>query len=202
MLTRWRGEIMSRSSSRAPALSPRDQIQILLEEFRALYGLAEHRIAALERRVPILGAALTGFVASVAVMPALFQLGLALSMPIALVWFVQTTVNHARSLEDLFRRIEEIEQGVNSLAGADLLGFQSSHPSRGKAIGGRIGTGTALTVTAGAILLMAACFYLVMATDELGKAARLWTLGYVGLSSAGILALLVSLRRYRYRRQP
>jgi len=124
-----------------------------------------------------------------------------MALPITLVWFVQTTVNHARSLEDLFRRIEEIERHINNLAGADLLGFQSSHPSRGKAIGGRIGTGTAFTVTAGAGLLLAACFYLVTATDELGDAPRLWTLGYIGLSALCILALLASLRRYRYLRQ-
>lgn len=192
---------MPRRSKRAFALRPRDQIQILIEEYRALYGLTEHRMASLERRVPIMGAALTGFVASLAVMPALFQLGLAMAMPIALLWFVQTTVNHARSLEDLFRRIEEIERGINILAGAELLRFQSSHPNRGKAIGGRIGTGTTLTVAAIAGLLIAACLCLVMVTDVLGKAQRLWTLGYIGLSGACIPALLVSLRRYRYRRQ-
>jgi len=192
---------MPRPANRTSALSPRDRIQILLEEYRALYGLAEHRMAALERRVPILGAALTGFVASVAVMPGLFQLGIAISLPLALVWFVQTTVNHARSLEDLFRRIEEIERGVNELAGVELLGFQSSHPSRGKAVGGRVGTGTTWTVAAGASLLLAACFYLVSTTEGIGGYARVGVLGYIAISTLSVIAQLWSLRRYRYERQ-
>jgi len=82
-----------------------------------MYGLASYRLAALEGRVPVLGAALTAFLGSIAVLPPSIQVVLFFGLPVALYWFVRTTVNHARSLEDVLRRIEEIECSINGLTG-------------------------------------------------------------------------------------
>ncbi len=165
-----------------------------------MYGLASYRLAALEGRVPVLGAALTAFLGSIAVLPPSIQVVLFFGLPVALYWFVRTTVNHARSLEDVLRRIEEIECSINELTCEPLMTFQSSHPSRGRAIGGRVGTGTVHSTLTAAAMLLVACNYLleVERTVHIGIA--------VGYALFTILVFIlcvtevVGLARYRYRK--
>lgn len=177
-----------------------DQIDILLEEYGAMYGLASYRLSSLERRVPVWGAALTAFVGGLAVSPPALQIVILVSLPVMLYWFVRTTVNHARSLEDILRRIDEIEVEVNRRAGENLLTFQSSHPSRGRAVGGRVGTGTVWSACIATVLLLSACMYLLLnehpVLNPLVAAYGVYVIG-VGAASAWDA---FRLSRYTYRK--
>lgn len=187
-----------RRITRSRTLPVRDQINILLEEYRALYGLAAYRLSSLEGRVPVFGAALTAFVGSVAVIPPGLQMVVLFALPIVCFWFVRTTVNHARSLEDVLRRVDEIECAINLRAGDELLRFQSSHPSRGKATGGRIGTGTVHISLVTTLLLLGACNYL-LAVER--AASHPLLIGYAAFALGVLLLCLREVRnliRYRY----
>ena len=129
------------------------------EEYRALYGLVEFRMAALDRRVPVTAAAFAGAVASIQAVPAGSQVILFVGLPVALLWFTRTTVNHARSFEDVLRRTEEIERAVNRVLGAEVLRFQSRHPSRHRHVGGRTGRESVLAVLVMVQLLLAAAAF-------------------------------------------
>ncbi|MEM1329695.1 MAG: hypothetical protein AAGG07_03955 [Planctomycetota bacterium] len=88
-----------------------------------------------------------------------------LGVPLSLVWFVRTTINHARSFEDCLRRIESIERAVNDRVGEDLLCFQSTHPSRGRQIGGRTSAVTIETTITISAVLLASCLWFGMSLD-------------------------------------
>lgn len=180
--------------SRRPALPVRDLIDIQLEEYRALYGLASHRLSSLERRTPIVGAVLSGSVASLTVVPSALQSVILLGAPILLVWFVKSTINHAKSLEDVLRRIDAIECEVNERAGGQLLRFQSTHPSRGSAVGGRVSAGTIRSVVSVSLLLLYICAALL--PDELPGTEAFYT--YVAIISGWIAVEAFRLRRYAY----
>jgi len=122
------------------------RVDILMEEYRVLYTLVTLRLTSLDRRVPLAGASLAAFLGSVTVLPRDAQLVFLFGLPVALVWFLRATVNHARSAEDLLRRIEEIEREINRLCGEELLAFQSRHPSRGRQVGGQTTTESVKTV--------------------------------------------------------
>jgi hypothetical protein len=130
---------------------------ILLEEYRALYQLAEFRLGSLERRAMLGWGGIAAYVAAVGTATEVMAWSLAWCVPITLVWLLRTTINHARSFEDVLRRLEEIEQRVNQLLGADLLQFQSRHPSRQRTVGGRTGEASvhAVAVTCYANLMIA-----------------------------------------------
>lgn len=187
----------SRQCRRLPV---RDQINILLEEYRAMYGLVSFRLSSLERRTPILATALTGFVGGIAVVPTSLQWILLLGTPVVLAWFLRTTINHVRSLEDALRRIEEIEQAVNDTAKDLLLQFQSSHPSRDNATGGRVGSGAAFNVLNIALLLLAALSYLIWAQDVgTQDESTIYTV-YTSAAGLWMIAEFRRMRRYRYRK--
>src|SRR3954452_22946950 len=102
----------------------RDHSQILAayyEEYEALYSLVEFRMSALDRRAPVTAAAFAGVVAALQAVPAGSQAILFVGLPVALLWFMRTTVNHARSFEDVLRRIEEIERAVNAVLRSEVL---------------------------------------------------------------------------------
>ncbi len=141
-------------------LCARDQVEILLAEYNALYGLVTFRMTSLDRRAPIAGATLAASLASITVLPAAAQPLLFAGLPIALVWFLRTTVNHARSFEDVLTRLAEIETRLNRAAGTELVSFQTRHPSRGRAVGGRTGTETVVAVFVTCVTLLAATTYL------------------------------------------
>ena len=124
-------------------LAKSHHLEALLAEYNALYGLAEFRMGALDRRVPAAGAALLVFIGSVPALPGPAQHILLAAIPASLIWLLRTTINHARSFEDVLRRIEVIEDvlrrieviegAVNKLAGETLMCFQTTHPSKGRA---------------------------------------------------------------------
>jgi hypothetical protein len=146
------------------------------EEYRALYALVEFRMAALDRRAPVTAAAFAGAVASMQAVPVEARFVLFVALPIALVWLTRTTINHARSFEDVLRRIEEIEHAVNSVLKADVLRFQSNHPSRHRRVGGRTGHESVLAVLGTADLVLAA---LAFQATEGFKIFTLWTSLYL-----------------------
>lgn len=174
-------------------------IQIILEEYRALYGLLQYRLASIERRVPAAGIALAATLGGILLLPPAAQIVILVGLPITLYWFVWTTVTHAQSFEDLVRRIEEIEKAVNDLTGEQLLLFQSSHPSRRRS-GGRTGARSVAAVTVGCGAVLVACIFLATEIlDELPYryAYTFYALGVLGL----IVAAAVRLRRYRYTKE-
>ncbi len=170
----------------------------LYEEYRALYGLVVFRMTSLDRRAPVTAGALIAAVSAVAVLPAASQPLVLFSLPIALIWFVRTTVNHARSFEDVLRRIEEIELDVNAAVGGRVMRFQSSHPSRGRKTGGRTGAVTVSAVIATSLLLLIAVGYQMCQQELLPVAGE--ALYGMFLSGVGLWCLREAtiLRRYRY----
>jgi hypothetical protein len=190
------GFAMSETDLQAPD-TRRQKIDLLLEEYRVLYTLVPFRMTSLDRRVPIATAALATFLGSIAAVPPASQAIFLIGLPLAQVWLVRTTVNHARSFEDVLRRIDEIERRVNELAGEELLVFQSRHPSSGRATGGRTGMETVWTVYTTALLMLAACVYLAVLMDHAGQV----TGGYAAACTAigmYLTIVVVRLRRYRY----
>jgi len=135
-------------------------ISILLEEYRALYGLAVFRMASLERRVPLFGTVLALFAGSVSVLPEHAQFSIFYGVPIALIWLVRTTISHARSFEDVLRRIDEIECDVNARTGSELMRCQSSHPSKGVTTGGRTGTEIVTAIVVVSLLMLLQCVWM------------------------------------------
>lgn len=176
-------------------------IEVGTEEFRALYALVSLRLTSLDRRVPVAVASVGALLSGLAVLPRPSQLVLLAAIPIGLIWFLRATVNHARSAEDVLRRIEELERRINDLVGDELLGFQSRHPSRGRCVGGRTAAESVRSVFGACLVVMGACLFLA---HETSGADRLWLAGYAGY--AGVITgyliwCMVGLRRYRYRKQ-
>ena len=170
---------------------------MLLAEYRAVYDLALFRLASLDRRVPMTGSALAASLGAALVLPTQAQFFVLIAMPLALIWFVRTTINHARSFEDVLRRIEQIEQQINALAGAELIRFQSRHPSRGKATGGRTSRETIAAVLIASGLLLSSCVWVALSIGLEPPVPVLVACycGYVGLY---LLAVAARLRGYRY----
>lgn len=177
-------------------------VNILLAEYRELYGLVVFRMTSLERRAPIAGAALAGFLASVGVMPSETRLIFLLGLPVALVWFLRTTTNHARSFEDLLRRIQEIERELNECAGKTLVAFQSQHPSRGRSVGGRTGGETTHAVLVTCLIMLLACGYLFTATAGIPDMQVYLYASYLTATAVYLIYHRAQLRYYRYQRQP
>lgn len=151
---------MQRIPSMTEDQTARAMLDALFEEYRALYALASYRFAALDRRAPIAAATLAGSLASASVVPGDAEIVVLVGVPLALVWVVRTTVNHARSCEDALRAIERIEKLVNELLGAEVLSYQSRHPSRVRHVGGRTSSETITAVAFTAVLMVAGCAYL------------------------------------------
>lgn len=181
------------------ALPRQQQIDILLEEYRALYGLVQYRIASLERRVPVAGVAFTAVLGIANLLPDHVRFAFLVALPIVAVWFVHTTMNHVRSLEDLLRRIEAIERAVNKLAGKELLLFQSRHPSRGEFVGGRVGAGSANAVAYATLLLIGICATLFLGDPPHGSEFLIAYGTLLVLVVVGVLAMVHRVRGYRYR---
>jgi F0F1-type ATP synthase assembly protein I len=174
------------------------RLRCLLEEYRAMYGLAAFRMASLDRRVPVAGATLAVSLASVAAMPQEATVIVLLGLPLALIWLLRTTINHARSFEDALRRIEQIEREINALVGRDTMTFQSSHPSRGRHAGGRTSRETIGTVVVIAVILLAGCGYMFASTAH----AAPWGFASYGGFLTTVLGYMASvamgLKRYEY----
>lgn len=172
------------------------QLRALMEEYRCLYGLALFRLEALDRRVPIAGATLAAFIGSVTALPLPSRELVFIGVPVATVWLLRVTINHARSFEDALRRIETVERRANAALGADVLGFQSQHPSRRRAVGGRTGRETVDAVLAAGVLMIAGCAYL-FAADHGTRVAQTFAV-YAGAVALHLVWLTSRLMKYRY----
>lgn len=181
-------------------LSAADKIDVLFHEYEAMYGLAQFRLTSLERRATLAWAALGAFLTGFGAMTSDAQRAFLIGVPIAIFWLLRTTINHARSFEDALRRIDEIECAVNGLAKDDLLTFQSSHPSRGGAIGGRTGTETLLTVLGTAIAMLFACGYLFQRHADEPTEFLIGYAVYLSLIGVSLVSQVWSLRSYQYRK--
>lgn len=161
-----------------------------------MYSLVLYRLSALDQRIPIATAAITTVFGSIAVLPETLQIVLLIAVPLSLVWLVATTTNHARSLEDAFRRIEVIELSANATAKLQVMAFQSTHPSRGKRVGGRTGQNTVDAVSATALLLITGCYFLAVQLVQ-----SMWHTAYclyVAVTLAAMWRIVRSVRRYAY----
>src|SRR5437667_5396464 len=88
------------------ALSERERILVLVEEYKALYGLLAFRLGAVDRGLPVAGGALGAILGGFTTMPPDMQVVVLLTVPVALIWLLRTTVSHARAKEDVLRRID------------------------------------------------------------------------------------------------
>lgn len=185
-----------------PLLNDVQQIDILLEEYRVLYGLLHWRLGAGDRRLLVSGALLTGTLTAICSLDMATAAFLIWGLPVLLWVIVSVTVGHARSKEDLLRRIDEIECRINALARADLLAFQSRRRNRDRVVGGRTGLRTINgTLALCMALLLFAMTYLRSNGDGAGFgpiAYAVWASCWVGL----MLRDAIVLRLYRYDRPP
>jgi hypothetical protein len=183
----------------ADAVSTETRIQILLEEYRALYSLLTFRLTAMDRRLPAISGTLAGILCSIPAMPDETRLAFLMGLPLAVLWLFLTTVQHARSKEDHLRRIDEIERRVNDFAGEDLLVFQSSHPNKARYPGGRTGFGSVLAILTACLIMLAACMYTVQVPRPL-FAPKIFDIyvTYLACSAAVLLLVTMRLARYRY----
>lgn len=172
-------------------------IDILLDEYRVLYDLLTFRLAAIEKRVPISGAALYAVLGSVSALEPVARTLALLVMPPAAVWFLRTTISHVRAKQDVKLRLIAIEAHVNDLAGDDLLTFQSGHPSRGREVAGRSGQDSVLAVFFGATGLLAACAFLVATVGLVETIPPRIYFGILGASAATLTYDVLFIRQYR-----
>ncbi len=187
----------------ASALSEEARIRTLLEEYRALHGLLGFRLAAMERHLPVAAGAPWALLGSTTGMPPATKLVFLLGMPAGLLWLLLATVQHARSKEDLLRRIDELERLVNGLAGEELLVFQSRHPNKRGPTAGRTGLRAIVGVLLAALTMLATCTYLTQTSERLLPTAGLAAYAvYAVLCAAVMVRSVVTLHAYRYRRPP
>jgi len=182
-----------------PILTRQDRIQILFEEYRSLYDLLRFRLEAMDQRLPLAGGALITALGTLSSMSPETKHVLLLTLPAAIVWLGRMTFAHARSKEDLKRRIDELERQINGIAGEELLAFQSRHPGAIGNVGGRTGTGTVWAVLTLCLTMLGACGYLFAATRS-SRVAILSYSGYVAGLALHLVIQVPSLRRYEYRK--
>lgn len=174
---------------------------MLMEEHRALYGLLSFRLAAVERSLPVAGGTLAAILSGSASLPPETQRVILLAMPAALLWLMRTTCAHARSKEDVVRRLGELECAVNHIAGEELLAFQSRHPNRGQHVSGRSGGTTVFGVLSFCLTAVTACAWMAgpLWPDSLVQAAYA---AYVVAIATDVVATVWRLGRYVYRKAP
>src|SRR6185295_4607858 len=90
-------------------------IQVLLEEYRALYSLLVFRLGAMEQRLPALTGFLSALLGGSSIVPIEGRPLVFVGLPIALLRLVHSTLAHARSKQDVKLRLDEIERVVNHL---------------------------------------------------------------------------------------
>ncbi len=177
------------------------QIQVVLEEYRAMYGLLMFRLDVIDRRVPAVGGTLAAILASATAMPEDTRIAFLLGLPLAAIGLIQSVCQHAQSKEDHLRRIDEIERLINALAGEVLLVFQSQHPNRRRQPGGRSGFGTVLNVLTAVLILLGACSVVAGRADLLRESAFLsGYYGYLVALTAVAIGIVGRFRIYRYER--
>lgn len=181
-----------------PLAARADLISTLLVEYQQLYTLVLYRLQVLDQRIPLAAAALTATLGSVVVVPASLQIALLVGIPMSVVLLFQSTLSHARSLEDALSRIAEIEASVNGCLSQPALQFQTTHPGR-REVGGRTARETADAVLLASLLIVLGCVWFLRGV----------VFDPISLMAYDLAALLVAislikgrteLQRYRYRR--
>ncbi|HZW07850.1 MAG TPA: hypothetical protein VFF65_12070 [Phycisphaerales bacterium] len=139
------------------SLSSKDRIDICLSEYAVLYSLVTYRLNALDVLIPAAPGALLLPLGVIGSAPASIQVVTMTGLPLSTIWLLAAAMNHARSLTDAVERIALIEEAVNAAARAELIAFQSTHPSRGQTRTGKV---TVEVVKGAAAVLLAGCLYL------------------------------------------
>lgn len=181
-----------------PLAARAELVSTHLEEYRQLYTLVLYRLQVLDQRIPLAAAALTATLGSVVVVPASLQIALLVGIPISVVLLFQSTLSHARSLEDALSRIAEIEASVNGCLSDATLQFQSTHPGR-REVGGRTARETADAVLLASLLIVLGCVWFVRGVvfDPISLMAYDLAALFVAFS---LVKGRTDLQRYRYRR--
>jgi membrane protein implicated in regulation of membrane protease activity len=180
-------------------LADTERVRVLLEEFRALYGLLSFRLAAVERSLPVAGGTLAAILSGSPTLPIEVRRVVLLAMPAALLWLLRTTCAHARSKEDVLRRIDEIERQVNQLAGEELLVFQSRHPNRRRVVAGRSGGTTVLGALGFSLTGVTACAWMGLPLWP-GQVEQYVYAGFVVAIATFLTVSVWRLLRYAYRK--
>lgn len=167
-----------------------------------MYGLLAFRLAAVDQRLPLIGGALLAVVGSLDSLPDAGRRGVLFVTPLALAWLLRLTVYHARSKEDVLRRIDEIERHVNQIAGEELLLFQSRHPSRARTTAGRSGMGTVLSVLWFCAAGLLGCLALIANQRNSEPHVLVGYAAYVSIVAVDLVHVVIRLRRYRYAKAP
>ena len=179
-------------------LTTRERIDILLQEYRALNSLLLFRLTAMDRRLPVSVGFMAAAIAAMLALPTDSRAAVLLVTPAGLFWLVRSTVQHARAKEDNLRRIDEIERVINSIAGEELLLFQSRHPNRSEVAAGRTGGVTIVAVSSGALAMLVLCLFLFL-RDSTPIPPWLYA-AYVAAIVIDVIWAPVALSRYRYRK--
>lgn len=178
--------------------SRRERIEILLEEYRCLNALLLFRLNALDRRLPVtIGLGTVSF-ASLLAIPSEIQVAILIAVPTAVHCLVRATAQHAKAKEDHLRRIDEIEQQINRIAGEELIVFQSRHTSKGIATGGRTGRSTIVATIFGAFISLFLSLVLFFQTSTYFPS--ILYVGFVALVALDIAVQPISLGNYQYDR--
>ncbi len=176
-------------------------LDAMLAEYEAVYRLAEFRLGALDRRIPLIGGALTGFLSAVPMLPGVSQVLGLLAIPVSLIWLVRTTVTHAQSFEDAIRAIEVIEMRINDELGDQILSFQSTHPSRGRSVGGRTGSETVSALLVFSCLLLSMSLWIGTGIETgLGWFNSAYSV-FIACISVVLIRPVWSWKKYRYQAQ-
>ncbi len=179
-------------------LCGRERIDILLEEYRSLNSLLLFRLTAMDNRLPLSAGFMAAAITSMLALPLDSRTAVLIVTPPALLWLVRTTVQHARAKEDHLRRIDEIEQAINLIAGEELLVFQSRHPNRCKVSAGRTGNVTVVATSSGALGMLLLCIFLFLREEN--PLPQWLYLAYVGAIAADVVVGRIALGRYRYQK--
>lgn len=176
------------------------RISILLEEYNSLNELLRFRLMAMDRRLPVAASFMAATIAAVLTLSAKLQLAVLIMTPSAILWIGRTTVQHARAKEDNLRRISEIEQKINEIAGEELLLFQSRHPNRAQTVAGRTGMSVVFATTLNSLLMLLVCLALFGAGH--GQPVQILYFAFVLAVAFDLIMGAVRLSRYVYRRHP
>jgi len=176
------------------------QIDILLQEYGVLYALLQWRLTAADRRLFVSGGLLAGILTAIHSLDARTAQLLLWGLPVLLWVIFSAMLGHARSKEDLLRRIDEIERRVNLLAHAELLAFQSRRPDTGRAVGGRTGA-TAISGTLALYIALLLCAVVFLWPAGAANSAEFVGFGiWVAFWSVWMMRGALSLQHYRYER--
>ncbi|QDV85372.1 hypothetical protein [Planctomycetes bacterium TBK1r] len=154
----------------------------------------------MDRRLPVAVSFMAATIVAVLALPLELQLAVLITTPSAILWMGRTTVQHARAKEDNLRRISEIEQTINEIAGEELLLFQSRHPNRAETVGGRTGMSAVFATTLNSLLMLLVCVALF--GGKHGLTAQILYFVFITAIALDLIMGAVQLNRYVYRRPP